>query len=379
VVNVNSDTAIGVFLDSSPGCSFRWAMLYGSYGRAFSVERSSGSRFAHARVHGTAAEAALTFTQSSGVRVSPCSLVCVAPASVVLGDSCNDDTLARMTILGTTDVGIAALDCRGLVLANNCIRGWTDLGVALRNVRSPRLCYNTIVSPESTGNVVIDLANVIGAEVRDNIVWNRGRYGSTCYDVSEAFPFAPGASDYNDLYASAGSVARVGDTVFLDLPAWRGHSSTPDGHSISRDPLFVPDDNYHLSSASPCRDSGIPVAGFLYDIDLDERDTLAPDIGADEFTPGAVSEARPAPGCFGFELRGNPTNHGCMTIAAGLTSGTCLNVSIVDVAGRIVREQRVPVAGRQQGIDFGELRPGVYLVRVSAGRLSAARKLVVQR
>jgi hypothetical protein len=67
----------------------------------------------------------------------------------------------------------------------------------------------------------------------------------------------------------------------------------PDAHSLSRDPLFVTGDDFHLSSSSPCLDSGIPIAGFLYDIELDQRDTVSPDIGADEFTPGAVSEARP--------------------------------------------------------------------------------------
>ncbi|HTW91917.1 MAG TPA: right-handed parallel beta-helix repeat-containing protein [bacterium] len=380
VVSVNSDTAVGVLLDSSPGCSFRWAELYGGYGTGFSVSRSSGTRFAHAKLHGAAAVAAMALSQSSGVSVQPCSLVCAAPVSVVLGDSCNDDTLARMTILGTTQVGISALNCRGPVVANSCIKGWNDLGVTFRNVQSPRLYYNTIVGKDSAGNVAVDLANVTGAEARDNIVWNRGRYGSTCYDISEAFPFAPGASDNNDLCTSdSGSVARVNETAYATLAAWRAYPATPDAHSLSRDPLFVTGDNYHLSSSSPCRDSGIPIAGFPYDIELDRRDSLSPDIGADEYTPGAVSEAQPLRQPLRFELRGSPTNRGYVTLVAGPQAGDRLDIAVVDVAGRTVLKRQVIATGSQQRVELGNLRSGVYLVRVSEGNLSSALKLVVER
>ena len=379
VVNVHSDTAVGVLLDSAPNSAFRWAMVYGDYGTAFSINRSPRTRFTHARLHGTAADAAMAISQSSGVRVEPCSLVCNSPVSVVLTDSCNDDTLARMMILGTTQVGIAAQNCRGLVVADNCVRGWTDLGVTLRNVQSPRLYYNTIVGTESAGNVAVDLANVTGAEARDNIVWNRGLYGSTCYDISEAFPFAPGASDYNDLYASVGGgVARVNDTVFAGLAEWRAHPATPDAHSLSRDPLFVTGDNFHLSSASPCRDAGIPLAGFLYDIEIDTRDALSPDIGADEYRAGAVSEAQPAHQPLRFELRGSPTNRGYVTIVAGPEVGGRLDIAVVDVAGRTVLKRRIIAPGTQQRVDIGNLQSGVYMVRVGNGESASALKLVVQ-
>lgn len=379
VVNVHSDTAVGVLLDSAPNSTFRWAMVYGDYGRAFSVNRSSGSRFTHARVHGSAAEAAMRFSQSSGVKVEPCSLVGNAPVSVVLGDSCNDDTLARMTILGTTVDGIVAQNCRGLVVANSCLRGWTGSGLVLNGAQSPQFYYNTIVGPESAGVAGARLTDVTGAEAKDNIIWNRGLDSSACYRITGTFPFAAGASDYNDLYTSGdGSVARVNDTAFAGLPEWRGHSSTPDAHSLSRDPLFVTGDNFHLSSASPCRDSGIPIAGFLYDIDLDERDALTPDVGADEFTPGAVSDSRPLPQSFRFELRGNPANRGYVMIAGSPVAGSHMDVAVIDVAGRVVLERRVPDPGPREKLDLEGLQPGVYLVRVSAGE-PVALKLIVQR
>jgi hypothetical protein len=380
VVNVHSDTAIGVLLDSAPNSVFRWAMLYGDYGTAFRVSRSSGSRFAHTRVHGTAADAAMMLSQSSGVNVQSCSLVCNTPDAIVLSDSCNDDTFARVTMLGTTRTGITAVNCRGLVVANSCVRGWTEVGVALANVQSPRLWYNTLVGPESVGVAVVELNNVTGAEARDNVVWNRGRGSSTCYNIVGEFPFASGASDYNDLYATGGgSVARVNDTVFTGLADWRAYSATPDLHSLSRDPLIVPGDNFHLSSTSPCRDAGIPIAAFPYDIELDQRDTLSPDIGADEYTPGAVSESKPLRQPLRFELRGSPTNRGYVMIAGSPAIGNRLDIAVVDVAGRTVLKRRIIAPGAQRRVDLGNLQSGVYLVRVSDGDSAAALKLVVQR
>jgi len=381
VVNVDSDTAIGVLLDSAPGSVFRWAMIYGSYGTAVSASQSSGSRFVHARVHGAAADAAISFLQSSGVRVSPCSLICDAPVSVALGDSCNDDTLTRMTVLGTTEKGIVAADCRGLVVANNCLRGWTRSGIELVHAQSPRIYYNTIVGPESAGyaGVYFFAAEGTGAEAKDNIVWNRGLGSSACFRVDGPFPFAPGASDYNDLYASGGgSVARVNDTVFAGLAQWRAHPAAPDPHSLSRDPLFVPGDNYHLAAASPCRDSGIPIAGFLYDLELDQRDALSPDIGADEYTPGAVSEAQPAGRLPRFELHGTPASRGCATLVVGPGISGRLDVTVIGVDGRTVLKLGIPNPAPQERIDLKGLPTGVYLVRVGPGR-AAAFKLVVQR
>jgi len=378
VVNVHSDTAVGVLLDSAPNSRFRWAMVYGDYGRAFSVNRSSGSRFAHTRVHGTAAAAAMAFEQSSGVKVEPCSLSGASPVGVVLGDSCNDDTLARLTVLGATGDAVSATNSRGLVVANSCVRGWTDNGVALAGASSARLYYNTIVGPESGGIAGVSLADVSAAEAKNNIIWSRFGGSSVCYRITGTFPFAPGASDYNDLCASGGSVAVVNDTLFAGLADWQGHPAAPDVHGLSRDPLFLTGDNFHLSSASPCRDSGTPIPGVPFDIELDGRDALSPDIGADEFTPGAVSESRPLPQSRRFELRGNPTNRGYVMIVGSPVAGNRLDVAVVDVAGRIVRERRFSNPGPEERFDLEGLRPGVYLVRVNAGE-SAALKLVVQQ
>jgi hypothetical protein len=317
------------------------------------------------------------------VSVQPCSLVCSTPFSIILGDSCNDDTLARMVILGTTDKGITAVDCRGLVVANNCLRGWTRSGMDLVHAQSPRIYYNTIVGPENAGyaGVYFFASEGTGAEVRDNIIWNRGLDSSACIRVDGPFfPFAPGASDYNNLCTSdSGSVARVNETAYAKLADWRAYPATPDAHSLSRDPLFVTGDNFHLSSSSPCLDSGIPIAGFLYDIELDQRDAISPDIGADEFRLGAVSEAAPLHRSPRFQLRGSVTSRGDVIIAGGPGAGGRLDITVIDVAGRVVLERRTKTLGMQQKVELGNLQSGVYLVRVSVGTSPSTLKLVVEK
>jgi hypothetical protein len=378
VVNVHSDTAIGVLLDSSPACDFRWAMLYGDYGTAFRVNRSDGTRFAHTRVHGTAADAAMAFSQSSGVMVQPCSLYSSAPVGIVLADSCNDDTLARVVMLGATTDGIRARSGRGLVVANSLLRGWTAHGIALDSVQSPRLYYNTIVGPESAGVAGVSLSSVSGALAKDNIIWNRGLDTSACLRVAGLFPFGSEATDYNDLYASrGGGIARVNDTVFADLAEWREHPAAPDAHSLSRDPLFISGDNYHLDLSSPCLDSGMPIAGFLYDLELDQRDPLSPDIGADEYVPPAVSEARLLPRPFSFKLCGNPTVRGQLVIAGFTAASGRMDLSIIDAAGRAVLERWTEGTGAEHRIGLGSLHPGLYLVRVSDGNNAVTQKFVV--
>ncbi len=379
VVNVDSDTAIGVLLDSAPNTRSRWAMVYGNYGTAFSINRSPRTRFAHARVHGTAADAAMAFNLSSGVSVQPCSLVCTAPTSVVLGDSCNDDTLARMTILGTTADGITAQNCRGLVVANSCLRNWTGRGVVLNGAQSPRLYYNTIVGSDSAGIAGAFLSDVTGAEARDNIIWNRGLDSSACYRIFGTFPFAPGESDYNDLYSPGGAIARVGDTVFGGLPGWRGHGSTPDAHSLSRDPLFLADDNFHLSSTSPCRDSGVSIPGFPFDIELDDRDTLSPDIGADEFTPGAVSEeGRPAQSRPVLQASPNPCrSFTVLHLTTGPLDHSTTFLRIYDAQGCLV--ESFVISTSYLALDLKSFPVGVYVARLSSDGHVSAVKLVVQR
>jgi hypothetical protein len=382
VVNGNSDTAVAVLLDSAPGSGFRYAMIYGNYGHGFSIDRSPRVRIVHARMHGGAAVAGIAVNHSSGLVVQPCSLVCVGGAGITLGDSCDNDTLQGMTILGNTVNGITVGNSRNLVLANSCVRNWRATGVALDRARSPQLCYNTIVGPESAGATGIRLTNVAGAEAKDNIVWNRGTDSSYCYGIDGPFPFDAGASDYSNLFASGagGSTARDGGTVFATLADWRGHSSAPDSHSIARDPLFVPGDNYHLTASSPCLDSGAPIAGLVMDFEYDLRDPVAPDIGADEYTPGAVEDVSAGRRQLRLSVSPNPFER-LATLRYTLAEPAQVRLSAIDVAGRRVLAPdayRQGPGSFQEVLDLGALAPGVYVLRLSAGSLVASAKLVKQ-
>jgi len=288
-----------------------------------------------------------------------------------------------MTILGTTEYGIRAdSTVENLVIACNYLSGWTGKGVLLEKSAAPQLYYNTAVSPAEQQVVGIHLRDVTGALAKDNIIWNRGLDSSACYRIDGVFPFASGASDYNDLHVSGagGSTARVNDTWYAGLADWRGHSSAPDGRSLAQDPLFDSVGDFHIEDGSPCRHAGTPIAGIATDLDGDARDTLAPDIGADEYTPGAVEEVLVERGQARLSIRPNPFVR-FVTVRYSLAEPAQVRLSIIDVTGRTVL---APGAHRRgpgsfdEVLDLGVLGPGVYVLRLVAGSLVASAKLVKQ-
>lgn len=98
------------------------------------------------------------------------------------------------------------------------------------------------------------------------------------------------ASDYNLLYAGTPAANKL---IFYDgansdqtIAAYQARVSTRDANSISLMPVFISATNLHLNGFLNCRidGTGIPIAGFTTDIDLQTRNTSTPDIGADEFS-----------------------------------------------------------------------------------------------
>ncbi|MCX6351906.1 MAG: PKD domain-containing protein [Bacteroidetes bacterium] len=92
-------------------------------------------------------------------------------------------------------------------------------------------------------------------------------------------------SDYNNFYCTGGNIIRDSANNYLDLKTWQKATSL-DSHTLSVDPLFWPKDNYHITNVL-LNGKGIPIKGIGKDLDNEMRDTLLPDIGADEFFPCA--------------------------------------------------------------------------------------------
>jgi len=384
VMGIQTDTGVGVLIDSCPGSSFTYTQMTGSFERGIVVRRSDRVRLHHTRVRGMIGDAALAIENSSAVTVLTCSLSVVAgvggaAGALVTGD-CADDSLLAMTVLAEAEHGILARGSgvRDPVVANCFLWGWTGNGVLLDGATGPRLYHNTIVGPEGPGTGA-RFRGVTGARARDNVIWSRGPDSSYCYRVENGFPFGAGASDYNDLHVSGGgALARVGDTVFTGLADWRQHGSGPDAYSLSADPGFDSLGDFHIAATSPCRDAGEPVPGIAADLDGDPRDPVAPDIGADEYGGGAVLEPTRPPAPVAVELLGNPAPGRCR-VRYSLARENDVRVRLIDVAGRVVLELapgRRDAGVHEETLELAGIASGVLVLELRAGRHVTTRKLV---
>ncbi len=101
----------------------------------------------------------------------------------------------------------------------------------------------------------------------------------------------------NDGGFRSGSLTTAAGTDYATLAAWQA-AVADDANSIEGDPVFVnPLNDLHINpsalmiEASPVSGAGTPIAGITIDFDGDTRNATNPDIGADEFTPLAVTLA----------------------------------------------------------------------------------------
>ncbi|MCX7785432.1 MAG: choice-of-anchor J domain-containing protein [candidate division WOR-3 bacterium] len=127
---------------------------------------------------------------------------------------------------------------------------------------------------------------------KNNIVFNnrsqtsgQGKhYAVYCANTSAGFN-----SNYNDLFVSTpgqnGQLIGYWSLPCTTLQQWRTRSSK-DLNSISRNPNFIALSDLHINPNSASVDKkGTPIANINYDFDNQIRDSIRPDIGADEYTP----------------------------------------------------------------------------------------------
>jgi hypothetical protein len=175
--------------------------------------------------------------------------------------------------------------------------------------------------------------------------------------------------DYNCYFVeSLGHVGAEPDPFYPYLYAWdewRGFGFEANG--INADPMLVSATDLHLRQESPCIGAATPIFGIDFDIDGDPRDPAHPDIGADEFTGGAVGETPSA------EVK---TTHAATVIRGMLllpeaSSHRPQAASLLDISGR-------KVLGLHSGAnDVRHLAPGVYFVRLDYGVSRISRKVVL--
>ncbi|MCB9245788.1 MAG: right-handed parallel beta-helix repeat-containing protein [Flavobacteriales bacterium] len=149
-------------------------------------------------------------------------------------------------------------------------------GIYSYNGGSLDISYNSIFIANTNSNYGI--ANYYGSNCRilnNNIEAGSGRalyyyYGSQ-------------SSDYNNLHSSGPYLGYKDGTDYADLSAWESGTML-DSNSISVMPQFKSNTDLHMKDLR-LNGKAKPLAEVLTDIDGEMRDSITPDIGADEYIP----------------------------------------------------------------------------------------------
>ncbi|MFC2101178.1 NosD domain-containing protein, partial [Bacteroidota bacterium] len=170
------------------------------------------------------------------------------------------------------------------LVANNFISmsGTTECsGIAVYDSNMV-VCYNSIhVSGSHPSNISCGISESVG--FKNNMVVNTGQ-GYLVNVIQSNQPAA--VMDYNNYYHTSGNFGEYNNTLISTFTNWKSISGK-DAHSLNLVPLFYSFTDLH--TGNPQLDAtGIPIAAVTDDIDGDVRDSISPDIGADEFTVASL-------------------------------------------------------------------------------------------
>jgi trimeric autotransporter adhesin len=262
---------------------------------------------------------------------------------------------------------------RGLV-ANNFVQvgsSGTGRGIALEESSSEIDVFHNSVNYTGASATLgraffADGVNSADFRVLNNIFANTGG-GYASYVTSNAVP-AIVSSNHNCLFTTGTTLAFFG-AAYSDLSALQSSTAT-EAQSVSGDPLFVSTTDLH-ASAGILANAGSSIPAIAFDIDGDARDTLYPDIGADEFTLVSV------PHTLAGELVAvypNPAHH---TLTINKPFGRS-ELAMIDMTGKIVYTTELPEE-RTSDIQLPALPEGVYLLRIVNQSATAITRVVVNR
>ncbi len=246
----------------------------------------------------------VTRNQIYGLSNASTSVSVTAP-SVVSGIICINANIANPMTLANNMISLG----NGQTTNTSFIGIWSQAS-ASQNYTA-RIYYNSI-NIEGTaasgaqpsfcyyrGNFSITAITVPTIDIKDNIFTN-SRSGGTGkhYAISNAYGavtssatgWAANVSDYNVLTANAATIGYwSGDKTFA---AWKT-ASAGDANSLSGFTVNYVNSasDLHLvtSTNNAVNGAGTPLAAVTTDFDNDSRDAVAPDPGADEFTPTVLA------------------------------------------------------------------------------------------
>jgi hypothetical protein len=200
---------------------------------------------------------------------------------------------ANVTVSNNFVSDVAAYGFDGLFEDDNG-NGITIASGSGYNIYNNTINLNTNQT-EATGRpaciLVTNAVSAAGAiNLRNNILSNTATGGSTQrYAIASSAPntvFA--AIDYNNYYTTGANLANIGATdraTLADVITGFGGNA----NSLNVAPVYTSATDLHLLNTANCAldNKGTPIATITDDIDDQARATLAPDMGADEFTANA--------------------------------------------------------------------------------------------
>lgn len=165
------------------------------------------------------------------------------------------------------------------VAGTNCIAG-----LELSNCDRVDVMHNTVNISIATAGRYAYLHDGQVDSVFNNIFSNPG--GGPIISVTDA---SLSAFDFNNYHGTGNVFGNYGGIEIENLDQWRSTSSF-DQNALYKNPLFVSSTDLHTTS-SFLNGKASPAHTRPDDYDLQSRNQNAPDIGADEFTPGANDAA----------------------------------------------------------------------------------------
>ena len=164
-------------------------------------------------------------------------------------------------------------------------------------------------------------------------------------------------SDYNNLYTTGANLARWAGTLIADLSTWQS-TTTLDSNSISDDAQFADTNDLHVSSSN-LNAAAMPVASVTQDIDMEGRDPVNPDIGADEFGLAADDA-----GIVNIDAPLKPFAPGSQAVEVSLLNNGAVTLTAVTINWEVNGVAQSPIAWT------GSLASGATLTNVLLGNFT---------
>jgi hypothetical protein len=274
-------------------------------------------------------------------------------------------------------------------------------GIELRKQSYAKVYFNSVylsgTGSNQQGSAALFIRNdCSNVTVNNNILVNT-RDESPYYAASIVdYSTSNFVSDYNDLYSEANQyncLVRTTSINYYTIAEWQ--STGRDLHSYNEMPHFL-EPYLHIDEtiATNLESGGTPIGGIYDDFDHQLRNTVTPDIGADEFD-GIISEVEnqiSLPNGFSLEQNyPNPFNPSTTirysipalpTGQAGSLNpsegGTLVTLKVYDVLGTevatLVSEEK-PAGSYEVEFDADGLSSGIYFYKLQMSNFIETRKM----